>query len=112
MRALLDVILIILQLYVYVIIASAILSWLVAFNVVNRYNEVGSIDLEPRDRIDGTAASPDPERHTESWRYRYFACDFTIADFLHSTRNRGIYLYQRLLNLEHGPVEFSRATVS
>ena len=40
MRALLDVLLIVLQLYVYVIIAAAILSWLVAFNVVNSYNDV------------------------------------------------------------------------
>ena len=40
MRALLDVILVVLQLYVYVIIAAAILSWLVAFNVVNRHNDV------------------------------------------------------------------------
>ncbi|MGH6848664.1 MAG: YggT family protein [Methylocella sp.] len=40
MRALLDVLLVVLQLYVYVIIAAAILSWLIAFNVVNRYNDV------------------------------------------------------------------------
>lgn len=40
MRALLDVVLIVLQLYVYVIIAAAILSWLIAFNVINRYNEI------------------------------------------------------------------------
>lgn len=40
MRALLDVLLVVLQLYVYVVIAAAILSWLVAFNVVNRYNDV------------------------------------------------------------------------
>jgi len=40
MRAVLDVVLIVLRLYVYVIIAAAILSWLVAFNVVNRYNDV------------------------------------------------------------------------
>jgi YggT family protein len=40
MRALLDVLLVVLWLYVYVIIAAAILSWLVAFNVVNRYNDV------------------------------------------------------------------------
>ncbi|MCI0466099.1 MAG: YggT family protein [Beijerinckiaceae bacterium] len=40
MRAILDVLLVVLNLYVYVIIAAAILSWLVAFNVVNRYNEV------------------------------------------------------------------------
>src|SRR3954452_23957573 len=35
MRALLDVVLLALQLYTWIIIASAILSWLVAFNVVN-----------------------------------------------------------------------------
>jgi YggT family protein len=40
MRALLDVLLVVLQLYTYVIIAAAILSWLVAFNVVNRYNDL------------------------------------------------------------------------
>lgn len=40
MRALLDVILLALQLYTWLIIASAILSWLVAFNVVNTRNEV------------------------------------------------------------------------
>lgn len=38
MRALLDIILIILQIYVWVLIAAAVLSWLVAFNVVNSYN--------------------------------------------------------------------------
>ena len=44
MRALLEVILLALQLYVYLIVASAILSWLVAFNVVNtRNNFVRSI---------------------------------------------------------------------
>ena len=40
MRAILDVLLVVLQLYVYVIIAAVILSWLVAFNVVNRHNVV------------------------------------------------------------------------
>lgn len=40
MRALLDVILLALNLYTWVIIASAILSWLVAFNVVNMRNDV------------------------------------------------------------------------
>ncbi|MGQ0445472.1 MAG: YggT family protein [Beijerinckiaceae bacterium] len=39
MRALLDILLLVLNLYIYVIIAAAILSWLVAFNVVNRYND-------------------------------------------------------------------------
>jgi YggT family protein len=40
MRALLDVILIVLDLYVWLLIAAAVLSWLVAFNVVNSRNQV------------------------------------------------------------------------
>ena len=40
MRALLDVILLALQLYVWLLIASAIMSWLIAFNVVNVRNDV------------------------------------------------------------------------
>jgi YggT family protein len=39
MRALLDVIVILLQLYIYLLIAAAVLSWLVAFNVVNARNQ-------------------------------------------------------------------------
>jgi YggT family protein len=39
MRAVLDVVLVALQLYAYVIVASAILSWLIAFNVVNIRND-------------------------------------------------------------------------
>ena len=38
MRALLDVILIALNIYIWIVIASAILSWLIAFNVVNTRN--------------------------------------------------------------------------
>ena len=38
MRAVLDIILIVLDLYVWLLIASAILSWLIAFNVVNTRN--------------------------------------------------------------------------
>ncbi|GGH32756.1 YggT family protein [Alsobacter metallidurans] len=40
MRAILDVILLVLDLYTWIIIASAILSWLVAFNVINVRNDV------------------------------------------------------------------------
>lgn len=42
MRAILDIILIILDLYVWLLIAAAILSWLIAFNVVNTRNQVVS----------------------------------------------------------------------
>jgi YggT family protein len=39
MRALLDVIQIALQFYIWIVIAAAIFSWLVAFNVVNTRNQ-------------------------------------------------------------------------
>ncbi|WP_417687625.1 YggT family protein [Roseibium sp.] len=40
MRAILDVVLLVLNLYTYVIIASAIFSWLYAFNIINSSNQV------------------------------------------------------------------------
>jgi YggT family protein len=39
MRALLDVIVMLLNLYIWLLIAAAVLSWLVAFNVVNARNQ-------------------------------------------------------------------------
>ena len=39
MKAVLDVILLALQLYIYLLIAAAVLSWLIAFNVVNTRNQ-------------------------------------------------------------------------
>ena len=43
MRALLDIILLLLQLYIWLLIASAVLSWLIAFNVVNTRNQFVSM---------------------------------------------------------------------
>lgn len=40
MRAILDVILVVLNLYTWVVIAAAVFSWLYAFNVVNPRNQV------------------------------------------------------------------------
>jgi YggT family protein len=40
MRAILNIVFIVLDLYKYVIIASAVMSWLIAFNVVNIRNDV------------------------------------------------------------------------
>ena len=39
MRAVLDIVLIVLDLYIWLLIAAAILSWLIAFNVVNTRNQ-------------------------------------------------------------------------
>jgi YggT family protein len=40
MKPILEVIVILLDMYMYVIIAAVILSWLVAFNVVNTRNQI------------------------------------------------------------------------
>jgi YggT family protein len=39
MRALLDVIVLLLNLYIYLLVAAAVLSWLIAFNVINTRNQ-------------------------------------------------------------------------
>jgi YggT family protein len=43
MRAVLDIILLVLQIYIWLLIAAAVLSWLIAFNVVNTRNQVVSM---------------------------------------------------------------------
>ena len=40
MRAVLDIIMLVLQIYIWLLIAAAVLSWLIAFNVVNTRNPV------------------------------------------------------------------------
>jgi YggT family protein len=40
MRSILDIILLVLQIYIWLLIAAAVLSWLIAFNVVNARNQV------------------------------------------------------------------------
>ena len=40
MRAILDVVLLVLDLYTWVVIAAAVFSWLYAFNVVNPRNQI------------------------------------------------------------------------
>ncbi|HVV41235.1 MAG TPA: YggT family protein [Nitrobacter sp.] len=58
MRAILDIVLIVLDLYVWLLIASAILSWLVAFNVVNTRNQFVSAVAEFLYRITEPVLTP------------------------------------------------------
>ena len=46
MRALLDVIVHLLNLYIYLLVAAAVLSWLMAFNVVNTRNQFVAMTAE------------------------------------------------------------------
>jgi YggT family protein len=58
MRAILEVILIVLDLYVWLLIASAILSWLIAFNVVNTRNQLVAAVAEFLYRITEPVLAP------------------------------------------------------
>src|SRR3569833_1677718 len=51
MRAVLDIVLIVLDLYVWLLIASAVLSWLIAFNVVNTRNPFVTSVTEVHNKI-------------------------------------------------------------
>ena len=54
MRAVLDVVLLALQIYTWLLIISAVLSWLIAFNVVNTRNQFVSTIwdmLRPTERL-------------------------------------------------------------
>lgn len=41
--ALLDLVLVVLRLYTYIIIAAVIVSWLVGFGVINTYNQIARV---------------------------------------------------------------------
>ncbi|CAD5251212.1 conserved hypothetical protein [Bosea sp. 62] len=58
MRAVLDVVMLALNLYVWILIASAVLSWLIAFNVVNTRNQFVSTVWDFLYRITEPALRP------------------------------------------------------
>jgi YggT family protein len=58
MRALLDVVLLVLQIYVWILIFAAILSWLIAFGVVNTRNQAVAMIGEFLFRITEPALRP------------------------------------------------------
>ncbi|MFJ5369932.1 YggT family protein [Bosea sp. CER48] len=62
MRAVLDVVLLALQIYVWILIASAVLSWLIAFNVINTRNQFVSTVWDSLYRITEPVLRPIRDR--------------------------------------------------
>ena len=62
MRAILDVVLLALQIYVWLLIASAVLSWLIAFNVINTRNQFVSTVWDALYRVTEPVLRPIRER--------------------------------------------------
>jgi YggT family protein len=62
MRAILDVLFVILDIYWWIIIVSAVLSWLVAFNVVNVRNDLVRTIWDTLNRLTEPVLRPIRER--------------------------------------------------
>ena len=62
MRAVLDVVLLALQIYVWILIASAVLSWLIAFHVINTRNQFVATVWDAIYRVTEPALRPIRER--------------------------------------------------
>jgi YggT family protein len=62
MRAILEIFLLVLQIYLWIIIASAVLSWLVAFNVVNIRNDLVRTIWDTLNRLTEPVLRPIRER--------------------------------------------------
>ena len=60
-------------LYVYIIIAGAIMSWLIAFNVVNPYNQFVRSIWQGLNALTEPLLRPIRRRHARSWRHRHLA---------------------------------------
>ena len=58
MRALLDVLMLALNFYVWIIIGSAVMSWLIAFNVVNTRNQFVAMVWEMLHKLTEPALRP------------------------------------------------------
>ncbi len=58
MQALIEVLLIVIEIYIYLLVAMAILSWLIAFNVVNTRNRFVAMVVDFLYRITEPALRP------------------------------------------------------
>lgn len=62
MRAVLDVVMLVLNIYTWILIGSAVLSWLIAFNVVNTRNQFVSTIWDMLYRVTEPVLRPIRER--------------------------------------------------
>ena len=83
MGPLIGFIVLVIDLYIWVVIASAILSWLVAFNVVNTNNRVVLMIADTLYRLTEPALAPDPQHPSQSRRHRHLARDFDPVAAVH-----------------------------
>ena len=88
MRAILDVILAVLDIYWFIIIATAVMSWLVAFNVINVRNDLVQHGLGHAHPAHRARAAADPRTFAEYGRRRYLADHRASHHLLHRALHR------------------------
>ena len=98
MRALFLVIDLALDLYIWIVIAAAIFSWLVAFNVVNTRNQVVGMIGEFLYRITEPALRPIRNLLPNLGGIDISPVDPVPDHHLHPLRHRALYLSERLLS--------------
>ena len=96
MRAVLDIVIIVLDLYVWLLIASAILSWLIAFNVVNTRNQFVAAVAEFLYRITEPVLRADPPNSCRAFRRARHLADHADPDHhVYPAGDRLLHLSQR-----------------
>ena len=99
MRAILDLVLLVLRLYTWVVIASAIFSWLYAFGVVNPRNQFVAMIGRVLYQLTEPALQADPPLRAEFRRPRHLAGDPAAADLSRRAHHHLLHLSQRLLSV-------------
>ena len=107
MRAILDIILIALDLYVWLLIASAILSWLIAFNVVNTRNQFVAGVAEFLYRITEPALRPIRSAPAQFRRPRYLADHPDPAHHADPADHQLLHLSERVLSASYRECRWS-----
>ena len=98
MRALLDIILLVLQIYIWLLIAAAVLSWLIAFNVVNTRNQVVATIGEFLYRITEPVLRPIRSMLPNLGGIDVSPVILILLILLHRKRHRPLHLSQRVLS--------------
>ena len=98
MHAVLDLILLLIQIYIWLLIAQAILSWLLAFGVVNRHNRAVAVIGDFLYRVTEPALRP----------IRAFLPNFGGIDISPIILILILYFIRALIVEDIAPVLFSR----
>ena len=89
----------ILKLYSYVVIANVIVSWLIAFNILNTQNRFVYSILELTYRLTDPFLNKNKKIFTKFRCFRYFTNSFTFIDLVHRNVYEALHCTNNILNI-------------